>query len=91
MKENILQTSQKSLSNNMSLALVGAAVLALSIIAYIMSPSTGSDEDLCDPEGFQKRKELYRERRDAFRCDPKAMEELREWKAKNDDYDYVKL
>ncbi|CAF9942712.1 MAG: hypothetical protein ALECFALPRED_009929 [Alectoria fallacina] len=75
----------------MSLATVGAAVLVLCIVAYAMSHSTDSDIDLHDPEVFQERKDLYRKQRDDFRINTSAMEELREWKAKNDDYDYVEL
>lgn len=75
----------------MSLATVGAAVLVLCIVAYAMSPSTDPDLDLHDPKVFQERKDLYRKRRDDFRSNPQAMKELREWKAKNDDYDYVEL
>ena len=75
----------------MSLATVGAIVLTLCIVAYAMSHTTNSDVDLHDPKVFQERKDLYRKRRDGFRSNSKAMEELREWKAGNDDYDYVEL
>ncbi|KAF6237659.1 hypothetical protein HO173_003860 [Letharia columbiana] len=75
----------------MSLATVGAVVLVLCIVAYAMSHATDSDVDLHDPEIFQERKNLYRNKRDDFRRNFRAMEELREWKAKNDDYDYVEL
>lgn len=75
----------------MSLAIVGAAVLILCIVAYAMSHSADSDVDLHDPKVFQQRKDLYRKQRDEFRNNSQAMEELREWKAKNDDYDYVEL
>ena len=75
----------------MSLAIVGAAVLILCIVAYAMSHNTNSAVDLHDPKIFQERKELYRKHRNDFRSNTLAMEELREWKAKNDDYDYVEL
>ena len=75
----------------MSLAAVGAAVLVLCIVAYAMSPSTDSDHDLHGPKNFQEHKDLYREKRDRFRRDSQATQELKEWKAKNDDYEYVKL
>ena len=75
----------------MSLAIVGAAVLVLCIVAYAMSPGTDSDVDLHDPKVFQERKDLYRRQRDEFRSNARAMEELREWKAQNNDYDYVEL
>lgn len=83
--------SEYSLIYNMSLATVGAAVLVLCIVAYAMSHATDSDVDLHDPKIFQERKNLYRNKRDDFRRNFRAMEELREWKAKNDDYDYVEL
>ena len=76
---------------NMTLATIGAAVLVLCIAAYIMSYGTDVEVDLHDPNIFQKRKDLYRKQRDDFRNNPRAMEELREWKARNDDYDYVAL
>ena len=76
---------------NMSLAIVGAAVLVLCIVAYAMSPGTDPGVDLHDPKVFQERKDLYRRQRDEFRSNPRAMEELREWKAQNNDYDYVEL
>ncbi len=75
----------------MSLATVGAAVLVLCIVAYAMPHGMDSEIDLHDPKVFQERKDLYRKQRDTFRSNPRAMEELREWKAKNDDYDYVEL
>ena len=56
-----------------------------------MSHSADSDIDLHDPKVFQERKALYRKHRDCFRRDLQAMKELREWKAMNDHYDYVKL
>lgn len=75
----------------MSLATVGAVVLIICIAAYAMSHGTDSDVDLHNPKVFQERKDLYRKRRDDFRSNSTAMEELREWKAGNDDYDYVEL
>ena len=77
--------------SNMSLATVGVAILILCIMAYAMSQNTDSNIDLHDPKVFQERKYLYRKRRDEFRSNTRAMEELREWKAKNDNYDYVEL
>lgn len=75
----------------MSLATVGAAVLILCIVAYAMSQGTESESDLHDPKVFQERKDLYRKQRDDFRSNSRAMSELREWKAKNNDYDYKEL
>ena len=81
----------KSLICNMSLATVGAVILVLCIVAYAMSHGMDSDVDVHNPKVFQERKDLYRKQRDEFRSNPRAMEELREWKARNDDYDYVEL
>ena len=75
----------------MSLAIVGAALLVLCIVAYAMSHSTDSAVDLHNPKIFQDRKDLYRKQRDAFRNNSRAMEELTQWKVKNNDYDYVEL
>ena len=70
----------------MGLALVGIVVLVLCAISYALRVAMG-DEDRV----FQDRKDLYRKRRDAFRNDPQAMEELKQWKQKNNDLDYKKL
>lgn len=70
---------------------MGAAVFLLCIVAYAMSHSTEPDIDLHDPKVFQERKDLYRRQRDDFRSNSRAMEELRQWKARNDDYDYEEL
>ena len=75
----------------MSLVVVGAALLVLCIVAYAMSHNTDSPVDLHNPKVFQERKDLYRKQRDAFRSNPRAMKELTQWKAKNNDYDYVEL
>ena len=75
----------------MSLAIVGAALLVLCIVAYAMSHGTDSAVDLHNPKIFQDRKDLYRKQRDAFRNNSRAMEELTQWKVKNNDYDYVEL
>ena len=75
----------------MSLAIVGAALLVLCIAAYAMSHSTDSPVDFHNPKILQERKDLYREKRDEFRSNARAMEELTQWKAKNNDFDYVKL
>lgn len=47
-----------------------------------------SDKDTCSLEYF---KSLYRQRRNAFRANVAANEELRQWKARNDDFEYVEL
>ena len=75
----------------MSLAIVGVVVLILTIVAYAMSHNTDSEVDLHDPKVFQERKDLYRKQRDGFRSNSRAMEELREWKDRNDEYEYVEL
>ena len=75
----------------MSLAIVGAALLVLCIVAYAMSHTMDPPVDLHNPRVFQDRKDLYRKQRDDFRNNSRAMEELTQWKAKNNDYDYVEL
>ena len=75
----------------MSLAVVGAALLVLCILAYAMSHSTDSPVDLHNPKVFQERKDLYRKQRDDFKSNSRAMKELKHWKAKDNDYDYVEL
>lgn len=89
--DNAVPTLPETLDYNKSLATLGAAVLILCILAYAMSHNTDSDLDLHDPKVFQERKDLYRKQRDDFRSNSRTMEELREWKAKNNDYDYVEL
>ena len=84
-------SSHKAGTSSMSLAIIGAALLVFCTIAYAWSIGVMSDEDLHAPVPFQKRKDLYRKRRDEFRNDPEAMAELKEWKALNDDVDYKKL
>lgn len=56
-----------------------------------MSHNTETVVDLHEPKVFQERKDLYRKQRDGFRSNARAMEELVQWKAKNNDYDYVEL
>ena len=71
---------------NMGLALVGIVVLVLCAISYALRVAMGEED-----RAFQDRKDLYRKRRDAFRSDPQALEELKQWKRKNNDLDYKKL
>ena len=73
----------------MGLALIGVVVLVLSVIAYALRVAMGEESE--EDRAFQDRKDLYRKRRDAFRSDPQAMEELRQWKQKNNNLDYKKL
>lgn len=40
---------------------------------------------------FDNRQEFYIERRDAFRKSKRAMVELAQWKAQNNDYEYIIL
>ena len=75
----------------MSFAIIGVALLVLCIVAYAMSHTTDSPVDLHNPKVFQDRKDLYRKQRDGFRSNPRAMEELTHWKAKDNDYDYMEL
>ena len=70
----------------MGLALIGIVVLVLCAISYALRVAMGEDD-----RAFQDRKDLYRKRRDAFRSDPQAMDELRQWKQKNNDFVYKKL
>ena len=71
----------------MSIVGVGAVLVLLSVIAYALRVAMGDDgrQDIND------RKALYRKRRDAFRNDPEAMDELKHWKEKDNDFDYKKL
>ena len=39
-------------------------------------------------DDFDNRKELYKKRRDEFRNNPDALEELAQWKMQNHDYEY---
>ena len=75
----------------MSLAAVGAVVLVLCAMAYALNVGRGQKGSFENSEAFQARKDRYRWRRDDFRQDPQLMEELRQWKAKNNDFDYEKL
>ena len=75
----------------MSLATIGAVIVILCIVAFAMSHGMDSAIDLHDPKVFQERKYLYQRNRDDFRSNDQAMEELRQWKAGNNDYDYVEL
>ena len=70
----------------MGLALIGIVILVLCTISYALRIAMGEED-----RAFQDRKDLYRKRRDAFRNDPQAMEELKQWKRKNNDLDYKKL
>ena len=72
--------------DNMGLALVGIVILVLCAISYALRVAMGEED-----RAFQDRKDLYRKRRDAFRNDPQAMEELKQWKRKNNDLEYKKL
>lgn len=80
--------SPLSPKGNMSLALVGAFIFALCAMAYVLGIGAGTDEGLLDPKKFQGRKDLYRTRRDNFRSNPEAMEELKQWKAMSNNCDY---
>ena len=90
-KRNTARRTQIPSVYSMSLAVLGAAVLGLCIVAYAMSHNTESVVDLHEPKVFQERKELYRKQRDGFRSNTRAMEELVQWKDKNNDYDYMEL
>lgn len=71
-----------------NLAVVGAILLFFIGVAYALS--IGSDMDSCTqyPKVLKGFKDMYREKRDEFRSNPKAVKELSEWKRKNDHYEY---
>ena len=75
----------------MSLAIIGATLLIFCLIAYVFNFAVMSDQFFLSAEDFQARKDLYREKRDRFRNSPKAIAELRQWKACNADYNYQEL
>jgi len=75
----------------MSLALVGVVIFALCAMAYALSIGAGTEDGLQDPKQFQARKDLYRKRRDDFRNNSEAMEELQDWKAMKNDCEYAEL
>ena len=65
-------------------------VILLALVALKMSTrnSATKEEETYSLEYF---KTLYRQRRDAFRKNDAANEELRRWKARNDGYEYVEM
>ena len=75
----------------MSLLVLGAVIFALCLLALALKSAIGSDDGSNDPRSLQARKDLYRKRRDEFRRNPEAMMDLREWKAKNNDWKYPEL
>lgn len=75
----------------MGLALIGIVVLVLCAISYALRVAMGEEDRVFQDRKDQDRKDLYRKRRDAFRNDPQAMEELKQWKQKNNNFDYKKL
>lgn len=71
-----------------SLAVIGTILLFFIIMAYLMSCDSDLDSSTHEFRTFQELKEMYRRKRDDFRSDPRAMEELLEWKRKNDHYSF---
>ena len=73
---------------------VKIAVVVLPLIVYlaikIMSDDAPTTEDL-QSYSFEYFKNLYRERRDAFRKNKVANEELKHWKKKDNEYKYKEL
>ena len=65
-------------------------IILLPLIARKMSTgaSATNEEDAYSLDYF---KNLYRQRRDAFRKNDAAKEELRQWKARNDGFAYVEM
>ncbi|KAL9128314.1 MAG: hypothetical protein Q9217_002992 [Psora testacea] len=67
---------------------VGKYSLFTFLPVYMWNKYTGA---FSETETFRDRKHLYRRRRDDFRSDERAMAELEQWKAKNCEYDYIRL
>ena len=65
-------------------------VILLPLVALKMSIRTSAtkEEETYSLEYF---KTLYRQRRDCFRKNDAANEELRQWKARNDGFQYVEM
>ena len=71
----------------LALVVVGAITFALCAMAYAFHREDG----VLDKRDFKAKKELYRRRRDEFRGNETAMRELEEWKARNDNFEFVVL
>lgn len=74
----------------MSLAVIGAALVVLSAIAFALNMGP-PDSDTDRSKSFESMTKLYRARKEAFRNDESAMAELAEWKKRNDGYKYKAL
>jgi len=61
-----------------------------SFVAMAYALGIGSDMDLStqDTKTLQDFKDIYRKKRNEFRSNPRAMEELLEWKRKNDRFNF---
>ena len=79
-----LKASNSTLSKAFLLLIGGALILALSSFLE-MTDIPGTLSALHDATVA---KALYIKSRDAFRSNPKAMKELKHWKARDIDYDY---
>lgn len=69
-------------------ALLLTILLPLVIRRMSTNAFATEDEERYSLEYF---KNLYRQRRDAFRENSAANEELRQWKAQNDGFEYVEM
>ena len=74
-------------------AIVVAALLlpALPLLFIRRMSKNGLDVDDQETYSLDYFKSLYRQRRDAFQANAAVNEELRLWKARNDDFHYVEL
>ncbi len=82
------EAAHESRLNDTNLAVVGAILLFFVVMAYATSNDPDSVSSTYDLKTLQELKDLYRRRRDEFRSNPRAMEELLEWKRKNDHYNF---
>lgn len=71
-----------------SLAVIGTILLFFTAMASVMSCDSDSSSSNHGVKTSQEIKDMYRKKRDDFRSDPRAMEELLEWKRKNDHYSF---
>lgn len=65
-------------------------ILLLPLVVRKMSTGASATNEE-EPYSLEYFKTLYRQRRDAFRKNDAANEELRQWKARNDGFKYVEM
>lgn len=73
---------------HMSLAVIVTTFMLVGANLYALMIIRDTFRGFQDHRVSNARKELYRTKRDDFRSNPAAMEELREWKAQNNDCNY---